>query len=239
MHKMTNRMELRPDLFTSTGNAPGILVVDDHDLLRLGLHTLVSSYAAAAGCAVRICEARTLQEALALYRSEMQNIGLVLLDMHLPDAHGLTGLVTFKQQFPCAHIVILSGITDLALMHEALAQGAQAYLTKSGNLQQVVDYIKSLGMFGAADGVAVPLASGSESAYDSIAETSRFFNTRDQTVGLTPRQTQVLEWILAGKPNREIAQVMSLSEGTIKNYTSTLMLQFGVRSRAQLITLLR
>lgn len=56
---------------------------------------------------------------------------------------------------------------------------------------------------------------------------------------LTERQAQVLDWILAGQSNRDIAERAHLSEGTVKNHVSALLLLFGVRSRAQLISLLR
>jgi len=71
-------------------SSAGILVVDDHDLVRLGLRTLVHSYVAKSGQTVHIWEARTLQDALAQYRNHKHEIMLVLLDLQLPDAHGLT-----------------------------------------------------------------------------------------------------------------------------------------------------
>jgi DNA-binding CsgD family transcriptional regulator len=55
---------------------------------------------------------------------------------------------------------------------------------------------------------------------------------------LTPRQMQVLQWVLEGKANKEIAQLANLSEGTVKNHVSTILLLFGMRSRAQLISTL-
>ena len=226
-----------PEPPTNTSNAPGILIVDDHDLVRMGLHALVLSHAAGAAQTVKIYEARTLQEALALYGIEMQNIGLVLLDMNLPDAHGLTALITFKQQFPSAHIAILSGISDPALMQEALELGAQAYISKAKKLHQAIDYIKLCVFRSAANEVAVPLASSLE--HDVIEDASRFCNPQEQAADFTLRQTQVLGWILAGKLNREIGQIMGLNESTIKNITSTLMLLFGVRSQTQLVAMLR
>ena len=217
----------------------GILVVDDHDLVRLGLRTLVLSHAASTGKAVQVWEARTLQEALAMYRASMQKIGLVLLDLQLPDAHGLTGLATFMKQFPSARVVILSGLNDSALMRQALAQGASAFLTKAGNLEHVVNYIRSQGLLGPASG-SVPAAMPADDAskIDAV-HASRYCHASGDAVQLTTRQVEVLEWILAGKANRQIAQMTGLSEGTIKNHASTLLLLFGVRSRAQLISLLR
>jgi DNA-binding NarL/FixJ family response regulator len=221
----------------------GLLVVDDHDLVRLGLRTLVQAQAAANAREVKVFEARTLQDALAVYGTEQAGIGLVLLDLHLPDAHGLSGLTTFIGQFPQANVVVLSGVSDPALVREALAHGAQAYLTKSGDLQHVVHYIRSLGLLRNPGPVASRDASdfaGLTAVDDTDIDTGRWVATSSgQQVRLTARQSELLDWILTGQSNREIADRAHLSEGTVKNHVSTLLLIFGVRSRAQLISQLR
>ena len=71
------------------------------------------------------------------------------------------------------------------------------------------------------------------------ADTLKVWTTSGRSVELTPRQVEVLEWVLAGRSNRQIAEATHLSEGTIKNHVSSLLLMFGVRSRAELIAQLR
>lgn len=211
----------------------GILVVDDHDLVRLGLRTLVQSHADSCGYRVEVFEARTLQDALTLYGKNRSAIGLVLLDLHLPDAHGMSGLETFMAHFPGAYLVVLSGVSDPALVAQARSCGAKAYLTKSGDLQDVVNYIRSSGLFGQAD-VPHPSAEDAGKAGQRLVRTLAGDN-----LPLTARQAQVLDFMLAGQSNRAIAELMHLSEGTVKNHVSTLLLLFGVRSRSQLISQLR
>lgn len=211
--------------------ATGLLVVDDHDLLRLGLLTLVQAHATDSGRAIRVLESRTLQEAMELYGRHRQRIGLVLLDLHLPDAHGLSGLTAFVKAFPEAPVVVLSGVNDPGLMRHALSRGARAYLAKSGDLKEVIGYIRSLGLFGPAP------ASGPAAPMEPLLRSVR--NANGESLQLTERQAQVLEWVLAGQSNRDIAERAHLSEGTVKNHVSALLLLFGVRSRAQLISLLR
>jgi DNA-binding NarL/FixJ family response regulator len=238
----------------ATPDAPGptgLLVVDDHELVRLGLQTLVHAQAAANEKSVKVFEARTLQGALDVYRNEQSAIGLVLLDLHLPDAHGLSGLTAFLHQFPKAPVVVLSGASEPAMMREALAHGARAYLTKSGDLQPVVHYIRSLGLLSkdgapannAADHGPHPLGNSQgqgQGQADADNSASRQVTTlAGQQVRLTSRQGEILDWILTGYTNREIADKAHLSEGTVKNHVSTLLLMFGVRSRAQLISQLR
>ena len=111
---------------------PGaVLVVDDHDLVRLGLRTLLQSYAGAAGSTLEVIEARTLQAALAALRARGETIAVVLLDLHLPDAHGLAGLEAMLAEFPAVRVVVLSGSTDPVLRRRALELGATTYLSKS------------------------------------------------------------------------------------------------------------
>lgn len=227
--------------------ANGLLVVDDHELLRLGLRTLVQSHAATSGQAVQVFEARGLQEALAVYGDHQAEIALVLLDLHLPDAHGLSGLAAFVTRFPGARVVVLSGVSDPALVREALAGGADAYLTKSGDLQDVVRYIGELGLLKLRDTSALepadteardPTGDGPD-AQRGKAPRRVLRTAAGEAVQVSSRQAQMLDWILVGMSNREIADKAYVSEGTVKNHVSALLLLFDVRSRAQLISLLR
>ncbi len=218
----------------------GLLVVDDHELVRLGMQSLVQAHAAANAKSVRVFEARTLNGALDVYAAEQANIGLVLLDLHLPDAHGLSGLTAFLRRFPAAPVVVLSGESDPALVREALAHGARAYLTKSGDLQDVVRYVRSLGLLNnAASATGLPETTARDNGTARVVQIAGSGNGPAQSVRLTSRQAELLDWILTGLSNRDIAARAHLSEGTVKNHVSTLLLMFGVRSRAQLISQLR
>lgn len=219
----------------------GMLVVDDHDLVRLGLRTLVQSHAASSGQPMLVYEARTIQDALQVYRQHEGHIRLVMLDLHLPDAHGLSGLSSFKTSFPSAHVAVLSGESDPALMREAKSRGACAYLTKSADLQHVIEYIQTQGLL--CPPKNQPNGDDGNESVDSernAAAGIRTVRTKSgECLQLTARQGQMLDWILSGLSNREIADTAHLSEGTVKNHVSTLLLLFGVRSRAQLISQLR
>lgn len=191
-----------------------LLVVDDHELIRLGLRALLAQRHD-----IRMLEARTLQEALDLL--SRHTIERVLLDLQLPDAHGLTGLNTLRRRFPRTRVVILSGSGDPLLARRALAEGAEAFMPKSGDLRRVLDHLT-----GEPSGNAPVPAPASPRNGDPRAQ-------------LSPRQAQVLDWVLAGQSNRDIAERLALSEGTVKNHVSTLLLIFGARSRAELICALR
>lgn len=214
--------------FPAAPAASELLVVDDHDLVRLGLRTLVQAHKPPHGTALTVWEARTLDEAIGLYRAHGARIGLVMLDLHLPDTQGLSGLTRFLADFPRASVAVLSGDNDPLQMQQAMAQGAKAYLLKSGDLQHVITYIRSVGLFG-------PLAWNQQpGAVQATAASATGLQP-----ALTDRQQQVLAGVIAGRSNREIAEAEHLSEGTVKNHVSALLLHFGVRSRAQLISTFR
>lgn len=214
-----------------------ILVVDDHDLVRLGVRALLEAQASPSGETLEVFEAGSLAEALALYERVRDAVDLVLLDLALPDTQGLSGLVEFRARYPAARIVALSGSGTTSLAQSTIAQGAlglgaSAFLPKSANLKEVVSFIRACGLLGsnAIDGSprpATPSIRPNKSSHDRAWQ------------ALAPRQAQVLQWILEGKTNKEIAEAASLGEGTVKNYVSTILLLFGVRSRAQLISSFR
>lgn len=218
-----------------------VLVVDDHDLVRLGLRTLLQSHAGAARETLEVIEARTLQAALAALRERAAEIAVVLLDLHLPDAHGLAGLEALLAEFPATRVVVLSGSTDPVLRRRALDLGASTYLSKSADLQHVANFLYGLGMFGGTT-TDHPVVAGDGHDSSDPRDEQDLVDVRTaegRCVQLTRRQSQVLERLLAGQSNRQIAEHTHLTEGTIKNHVSALLLMFGVRSRSQLISQLR
>jgi DNA-binding NarL/FixJ family response regulator len=148
---------------------------------------------------------------------------VVFLDLGLPDAEGLSGLARFRSEFPSANIVVLSGDANPKTVEGALALGASGYITKTGDLSEVIQHIRAQGL------LSETAPTGSTNERGSITPVP----------GLTARQTQILGWVLEGKSNREISRLAFLAEGTVKNHVSTILLNFGVRSRAQLISSMR
>ncbi len=201
------------------------MIVDDHELARLGLRTLLHSQVLVGERALQIFEARTLGSALELYALNRADIDLVFLDLGLPDTQGVSALQVFAARFPDAAIVVLSGDASPSTRMQAMDLGAQAYLTKTGDLSEVVDYIQSLGLIAGDSSGTAPHTQA------RVAPTL--------VRGLTPRQVEIFHWVLEGRSNREIAHLAGLSEGTVKNHVSTILLHFGARSRAQLISSMR
>lgn len=222
-----------------TGDA--ILVVDDHELVRLGFRALVEAQRAQAEhTPLGMHEAATLEQALSLYARYAADISVVVLDLALPDVQGLDGLMAFRQRHPGAAVVVLSGTASPATAQHTLDLGAVAFFSKTGDLRPMLEFVHTC----ASAGVNVARARRTLVAAPSVASLSAVPQHGDSTQptgrnALTTRQLQILQWLLEGRSNREISSLANLSEGTVKNHVSMLLLTFAVRSRAQLISKLR
>lgn len=219
--------------------ARGILVVDDHELVRLGFRALVQSQSSSAGQpSIVVFEADTLAQALKLYDAHHSEIAVVLLDLNLPDSSGLDGLMAFRQRFPASTIVVLSGTDNQQLIRNVLSLGAVSFFSKSGNLGEMVGFVHACVLHGPEAAKRLPSRPATTFAdFPGAGRSHDFAPVAGQS--LSTRQLQILQWLLEGKSNREIGQLACLTEGTVKNHVSTLLLSFGVRSRAQLISKLR
>ena len=205
-----------------------VLLVEDHDLVRLGVKALFS----APECdGIEWVEASTLADALRLY-AEHGDIEVVLLDLNLADCKGLHGLSQMLVEHPKARVLILSGTQDEFVVRQAKAMGAAGYLHKGGTPESMRETLRSILEIDAAGGAAPARALQhfpkfpSASSYDRVAE-------------LGTRHLEILELVLSGCANQEISNSTKLSLGTVKNYVSTILLALDVKSRSHLISLFR
>lgn len=196
-----------------------LLVVDDHLMTRAGLRALVQNGPLADVCWM---EAGTLAEALDCYRRQLPPPDLVLLDLKLPDSLGLNGLRRFLAQHPDARIAVFSATEDRYIVQQALAMGAVGFVPKTIN----------------AEGVRAQIARLLEGESDAPDPATCGPDGPD-TSGLTATQLDVLELVLGGLSNQQIATELGLALGTVKNAVSSIMLKFGVQSRQHLVSLFR
>jgi DNA-binding NarL/FixJ family response regulator len=235
----TQRME--GDIAMNTVAAPAqqantrpvakVLIVDDHDLVRVGLRAVMGEEIDEQ-LGIAWCEAVNLEDAITLIQNE-PGIDLVLLDLNLADSKGLQGLRQLRAKHPNANVAIMSGTHDEFVIGQARAMGAMGYVPKTGSpdntrsrLTQLIRQAKQ-GRSAAPMG-KLPDASNfpTVAPYDRIAE-------------LGPRHLEILELVLSGCSNQEISNATSLSLGTVKNYVSTILLALDVKSRSHLISLFR
>jgi len=205
-----------------------ILLVDDHDLVRYGTSMLLESLGEAR---YAITPCRSLEEARTACR-EHGPFDLVLLDLNLPDAKGLQGLRTMLDEFPKQPFAMLTGTQDEFVIRQAQSMGAVGYLLKSWPPERLKQALKSL--LGPSSGAAPAAAAATISErFPRLAGTSHY----DRVAELGTRHLQILELILEGCSNQEIAKSTELTLGTVKNYVSAILLALDVQSRSHLISL--
>ena len=204
-----------------------VQVVDDHHMMRLGLKALAQ---ASGVLAINWVESSNLDDALCRYR-ENQTVDLVLLDLNLPDSKGLQGVRRFLSEFPTANVAVFSATEDEFVVSQALAMGAVGFVPKSSAPEATLRLIESL-LGGFRSGNTGP-AGGNVGV--SIGATP----IHARAAALSPTQHKVLELVLAGMSNQEIANECKLALGTVKNTVSSIMLSLDVRSRSHLISVFR
>jgi DNA-binding NarL/FixJ family response regulator len=205
-----------------------VLLVDDHHMMRLGLKTLAQ---ASSALAIDWLEAGTLADALYIYAHQPQT-NLVLLDLNLPDSQGLQGLRRFVSLHPKARVAIFSATQDEFVVRQALALGAVGFVPKSSTPEATLRLVESLlqGLQAVPDSVPGALHGMADTPSLALSE---------RTAKLSPTQLRVLELLLEGMSNQEIATELKLAQGTIKNAVSTIMLVLDVHSRSHLSSVFR
>ena len=195
-----------------------ILVVDDHPLIIRALEQSLPHVDPRFDVVASTNREQTLT-ALARY----PDCALVLLDLTLPGARGLDLLAELRLDYPYLPIVVLSATHDRATVGAALAAGARGYVSKTASPDALLDAIRTV--LGGARGVTVDIAHGGPQP----------MAFRTQGLGLTQRQSEVLQLLVQGKPNKLICRDLRLSEGTVKVHVSAILKALNVHSRSQAI----
>lgn len=190
---------------------PTVLLVEDHTLFREGMRLMLGSSPLVRA---RIIEAGNLMDALAL----PDVVDLVLLDIGLPGVGGIDGLLSLRQRWPNAAIVMLSAHDRPELVRQALSRGACGFVSKTAQPVHICQEVRRwLGrQHDTAEGGA-PTAPEADAAPDEEV--------------LTPRQYDVLRLLAQGLSNKAIAYQMNLSENTIRNHVVAILRLFNAQTR--------
>jgi DNA-binding NarL/FixJ family response regulator len=232
----TDKSAFGPAAFTDlvprapAGVASRVLVVDDHELVRIGIRSVLQM---AGEAELEILEAANLHDAMNLYR-EVPDIALVLLDLNMPDCRGLHGLKQFVEGFPDARVAVVSGTQDEFVVGQVRALGAIGYVTKGQAPKIMADFVLGLIRNDHEAAGAGPVC-GAPNGFLRFPKSSKY----DRVAELGPRHLEILDHVLFGCSNQEISTSTGLSLGTIKNYVSTILLALDVKSRSHLISLFR
>jgi two-component system response regulator DevR len=198
-----------------------ILLVDDHEVVRLGLKALLSRYPQFEV----VAEASNADEALA--RAEQYRPDVVVMDVRLPGRSGIEATREITQTMPDVEVIVLTSYAEDELLFDAIRAGASGYVLKQIGSD---DLIRALEAVGRGEALLDPKLT--RRVFDRVRDAER------QAEGsvfaeLTEQELRVLALVAEGRTNKEIARQLFLSNGTVRNYVSNLMHKLGVGNRAE------
>lgn len=198
-----------------------ILLVDDHEVVRLGLKALLSRYPHFEV----VAEASTAEE--AKQRAHEYRPDVIIMDARLPGKGGIEATREITQERPSIDVIILTSYAEEELLFNAIRAGASGYVLKQIGSE---DLIRALEAVGRGEALLDPKLT--RAVFDRVRDAER------QAEGsvfadLTEQELRVLALVAQGKTNKEIARTIHLSNGTVRNYVSNLMHKLGVSNRAE------
>lgn len=211
-----------------------ILVVDDHPLIREGLVNVLREL----DKHLHVMEAATGGEALAAL-GEHENMTLVLLDLMLPGADGLSLLNQVREARPDVPVVVLSGNDNPHTVRQAIDSGAMGFISKRSTTPVMVSALRLV----LAGAVYIPPEALAASDARRSLGTALAGNPHSPSVaatkladlGLTERQAEVLSLLVQGKSNKIICRELGLAEGTVKTHIAAILRALNVSSRTQAV----
>ncbi|MEU1666544.1 response regulator transcription factor [Streptomyces sparsogenes] len=193
-----------------------IFLLEDHEILRRGVHELLSGEPDMAV----VGEAGTVAEALAAIPGARPDVAL--LDLRLPDGSGVEVCRELHVHHPDVRCLMLTSFADDAALVDAIAAGASGYVHKDVGSGELLAAVREVAA-GAEVGVGAGAGIGAEAG--GLGD--------DRSAGLTEQERRILVLIGEGLTNRAIGQRLHLAEKTIKNYVSGLLAKLGMERRSQ------
>lgn len=202
------------------------VIADDHPLFRGALKQALAGMAKD----TEILEAGDFDVAKSLVAGN-EDLDLVLLDLTMPGASGLSGLIALRGIHQSVPMVVVSAHDDPVTIRRALDLGASGFISKSASIEEIRNAVETV----LAGGIVSP--GNVELGAERDPEISDLIR---RLLSLTPQQTRVLGMLAEGLLNKQIAYELSVSEATIKAHVSAILQKLGVDSRTQaVITLSR
>ena len=195
-----------------------VLIADDHPMVRDALSRIVRQIDPDA----RVDEAGDFRSLVE--RIDRQAPTLLLLDLNMPGMDGLAGLRRLRERYPALRVVVASGQDDPVTIRSVLATGASGFISKADPPQTLVNALRMVAS--GAVYVSPRLLDGAlDGSLPRPADAS----------GLTPRQRDVLDLLLLGHPNKQIARSLGLTEGTVKIHIAAILRALQARNRTEAV----
>jgi len=203
-----------------------VVVVDDQRLIRSGLRKVLS----VAPDIIVVGEAANGQEAVEVTISIRPDV--VLMDVHMPVLNGVAATRRLQAEVPEAHVLLLSTFDDDEYVFEGLRSGAVGYLLKDAEDDELIAAIRA-----AARGQGMLHPSVTTKVIAAFARLSEDKPApMAPLVPLTEQEIAILRLIAGGSTNRMIADTLSFTEGTIKQYVSAIMIKLEARDRTHAVS---
>ena len=198
-----------------------IMVVDDHEVVRLGLKGLLERQP---GWHV-VAEAAAAGEAVS--RAVENKPDVIVMDIRLAGSSGIDACRQIVQQLPDTRVIMLTSYAEDGLLFDAIAAGAAGYVLKQIGSDDLVRAIETV-----SHGEALLDPSLTSRVLARVREATRK-EALAAFVDLTEQEIRVLSLIAEGRTNREIAEALYLGDGTLRNYVSNILSKLGVSNRAE------
>jgi len=197
-----------------------IMLVDDHEVVRMGIRTLLERRP---GFTI-VGEAGTAAEAVSMARQCEPDV--IVMDIRLPDGNGVEATREIRGERPETRVIMLTSYADDEAIYGSIMAGASGYLLKQTGGQSLAE--------------AIERVAGGESLLDpgvtaQVLERMRALarGEGDELAALSDQERKILSHIAEGKTNKEIAEVVFLSDKTVKNYVSSILSKLNLRRRSE------
>ncbi|MBN2502327.1 MAG: response regulator transcription factor [Anaerolineales bacterium] len=198
-----------------------ILLVDDHEVVRLGLKSLLSDYPSFEV----VAEANTADEAVEKTLSYKPDV--VVMDIRLPGKNGIEATREIMDELPDTKVIMLTSYAEDDLLFDAINAGAFGYVLKQIGSDDLIDALESIGR-----GEALLDPSLTQKVFKRVREASRKA-TDEAFASLSDQEIRILSLISEGKTNKEIASAIFLSEKTVRNYVSSILSKLSLKTRSE------
>jgi DNA-binding NarL/FixJ family response regulator len=198
-----------------------IILVDDHEVVRLGLKSLLERHPQFE----IVGEAGSAREALE--QVNLLNPDVVVMDIRLPGTSGIEACEQIVNQYPHTKVIMLTSYAEDEMLFSAIRAGASGYILKQIGSEDLVKALESVGRGEALLDPAVTQRVFQEVRRAVKEEEASAF------AHLSQQEKHVLLLVSEGKTNREIAKSLFLGEGTVRNYVSSILSKLGVNNRAE------
>jgi len=197
-----------------------VMLVDDHEVVREGLRTLIGRHKEL----IVAAEASTMAEAITAAARAKPDV--IIMDVRLPDGSGVEACRAIRETRPETKVIMLTSYADDEALFASIVAGAAGYLLKQTRGQAVIDAITSVSQ---GRSLLDPDVTGKV-----LERVRRGREDEDPAfASLTDQERKVLEHLAEGKTNREIGETLFLSEKTVKNYVSRILDKLGLARRAE------